>query len=489
MEELIKELKTHFAAGLDGLRRITALPDEYVAYTYRNSGVFGLAIEFDDEKVINEAANEVVYSTQTLLKESGEKKFLLLTCLDEEYRNQFAELSYSFITPGDNGANRHTILADPISWWNKWTELLGDRKSKKGSYDVLAELIALDYLYQQDKSTRWSASEAGTHDIESDSQSFEVKSTTKKSESHITISSRFQLESTNRLELFFFRLECSLSGFSINDAVVSLEKHGYDRNLIESQLEEKGFVRGRSTRNIKYTILEVRRFIVDDNFPKIVEKSFKNDVFPQNIIKILDTIDLEGINYTSMNFIMNSDGTISSEMGNNCYLTSINNDESEENHTDIYSEMHEGCIPLYSMRAACGVLTRNDASDGEEPEIEGWIDVSGQGFTPDKDKFFVVYAKGDSMKPKIKDGDLCVFEWYNKRGGTREGDIVLIYAEDKIDAGSNYTIKKYHSERAKTDDGWEHEKIILKPLNPDYEPIELSEDMHPYTIGVLKCVL
>ena len=381
MEELIKEIKTHFAAGIDGLRRINTLPDEYTAFTYRNSGVFGLAIEFDDEKVINEAANEVIYSTQILLKESGEKKFLLLTCLDEEYRNQFAELSYSFVTPGDNGENRKSILADPISWWNKWTELLGDRKSKKGSYDVLAELIALDYLYQQDKTTRWSATEAGTHDIESDSQSFEVKSTTKKSESHITISSRFQLESKNKLELFFFRLECSLSGFSINDVVESLEKHGYDRNLIESQLEEKGFVRGRSTRNIKYTILEVRKFIVDDDFPKIVEKSFKNDVFPQNIIKILYTIDLEGIKYTSMNFIMNSDGTLSCEMGNNCHVTSIDNNESEENHPLIYPEMREGCIPLYTLRAACGYF-----EDGEVPEEEGWVDVTGNGFKPDPKK-------------------------------------------------------------------------------------------------------
>lgn len=488
MNELIQEIKTHFAAGLNGLRRITSLPEEYSAYTYRNSGVYGLAIEFDDDKEINEAANEVIYCTQTLLKESGEKKCLLLTCLDEEYRNQFAELSYSFITPGDNGENRKAILSDPISWWNKWTELLGDRKSKKGSYDVLAELIALDYLYQQDKSIRWSASEAGTHDIESDSQSFEVKSTTKKSESHITISSRFQLESANKLELYFFRLECSLSGFSINDVVDSLEKHGYDRNIIESQLEEKGFVKGRSSRNIKYTILEVRRFDVDEKFPKIVESSFKNDVFPKNIIKILYTIDLEGIDYTSMKFIKDSDGTINGVEGDvhKFYVDDSGNDTT---YIKVYPEMTPNCIPLYNMRVACGIFTGNTASEGEEPEVEGWVDVSGNGFTPDKDKYFVVYAKGDSMNTKINDGDLCVFEWYNQRGGTREGDIVLVYSEDKIADDSNYTIKKYHSEKVMTDEGLQHNRIVLLPLNPDFSPIELSEDMKLYTIGVFKCVL
>ena len=116
MKELVQEIKTHFATGLNGLRKIASLSEEYSAYTYRNSGVYGLAIEYSDNKEINETANEVIYCTQTLLKETGEQKFLLLTCLDEEYRNQFAELSYSFITPGDNGENRKSILTDPISW-------------------------------------------------------------------------------------------------------------------------------------------------------------------------------------------------------------------------------------------------------------------------------------------------------------------------------------------------------------------------------------
>lgn len=482
MEELIREIKTHFAAGMDGLRKVTTLPDEYTAYTYRNSGVFGLAIEYDDEKLINEAANEVVYSTQTLLKESGEKKFLLLTCLDEEYRNQFAELSYSFIVPGDNGENRKSILADPISWWNKWTELLGDRKSKKGSYDVLAELIALDYLYQQDKSTRWSASEAGTHDIESDSLSFEVKSTTKKSESHITISSRFQLESANKLELFFFRLECSLSGFSINDVVDSLEKHGYDRNLIESQLEEKGFVRGRSSRNIKYTILEVRRFDVDDKFPKIVESSFKNDVFPKNIIKILYTIDLEGIDYTSMRFTKNNDGTIIGIEGE-VYKFSVDDTDNETNCVEVYPEMKPNCIPLYNMRAACGAL-----ADKEIPEVEGWVDASGHGFTPDKDRYFAVHAKGNSMTPYINDGEVCVFEWY--KGGSRNDCIVLteVVGTDP-DYDCQFTIKKYHSDKIQTEQGLQHSRIVLQSLNNDCPDIELVEGENYITYGIFKCVL
>lgn len=487
MKELVQEIKEHFAAGLNGLRRIASLPDDYCAYTYRNAGIYGLAIEFPDEVEINEAANEVIYSTQTLLKESGEQKFLLLTCLDEEYRNEFAELSYSFVEPDENGEKRQMLLKDPIAWWNRWTELLGDRKSRKGSYDVLAELIALDYLYQQDKTIHWAASEAGTHDIESESQSYEVKSTVKKSETHITISSRFQLESPNKLELFFFRLECSLAGFSINDVVDSLDKHGYDRNLIESQLEGKGFVKGRSTRGIKYTVLEARRFEVDDKFPKIVEKSFKNNVFPKNIIKILYTIELEGLDYISMSFVRNADGTILGTMGESHKAIEVSPENVNEK--SIYTEAQPNCIPLYSMKAACGRFAYNGFSDTEEPEIEGWVNAFGHGFTPDKDKHFAVYAKGNSMSPKINDGDICVFEWYKEIGGSREGDIVLVYSEEKLSDGSTYTIKKYHSEQAPTDDSWRHNRIVLEPINKDYDPICLEAEQKVYTIGVFKCVL
>ena len=122
------------------------------------------------------------------------------------------------------------------------------------------------------------------------------------------------------------------------------------------------------------------------------------------------------------------------------------------------------------------------------PEEEGWIDASGNGFTPDPKRHFAVHAKGDSMLNKIKDGDICVFEWY--KAGSREGEIVLTECNEKdIDYGGMYTIKKYHSEKIVTEEGWQHTKVELKPLNNDYDVIELNEDSECRTIGIFKCVL
>ncbi len=149
----------------------------------------------------------------------------------------------------------------------------------------------------------------------------------------------------------------------------------------------------------------------------------------------------------------------------------------------IYDEYHEGCIPLYTLRAACGYF-----EDGEVPEEEGWVDATGNGFTPDPKRHFVVHAKGDSMFPKIKNGDFCIFEWY--RAGSRNGEIVLTQSSEfDSDYGSKYTIKKYHSEKVVTEEGWRHSKVELIPLNKDFDVIKLDEETEYRTIGILKCVL
>lgn len=167
-------------------------------------------------------------------------------------------------------------------------------------------------------------------------------------------------------------------------------------------------------------------------------------------------------------------------------IQSISKNHDEDTHTiipHVHPEYQPGFIPLYTLRAACGYF-----EDGQLPEEEGWIDASELGFTPDPKRHFAIHAKGDSMLPKIKDGDICIFEWYN--AGSRNGEIVLTQSSEYDDAyGGRYTIKRYHSEKNITDEGWQHSKVELQPLNPDFDPIELDEFGDYKTIGIFKCVL
>ena len=92
------------------------------------------------------------------------------------------------------------------------------------------------------------------------------------------------------------------------------------------------------------------------------------------------------------------------------------------------------------------------------------------------------------MLPRIKDGDYCVFEWY--KAGSREGEIVLTQScEFDPDYDGKYTIKKYHSEKVVTEEGWQHSKVELIPLNKEFNTIVLDAETEYRTIGILKCVL
>lgn len=152
---------------------------------------------------------------------------------------------------------------------------------------------------------------------------------------------------------------------------------------------------------------------------------------------------------------------------------------------------YEQFLPVYSVRAACGSFEDNKTIP--EEEAEGWINISETKVKANKN-MFLVHAIGNSMAPKINDGDLCVFELYGEdNAGSREGEIVLTQCSGKDDDYEcSYTIKEYHSKKAINSDGtWEHTSIQLKSLNPDYQSIDVSPEEAPKfrTIGILKAVL
>lgn len=165
--------------------------------------------------------------------------------------------------------------------------------------------------------------------------------------------------------------------------------------------------------------------------------------------------------------------------------------EEEGKNIPVYDEFHEGCLPLYSFRVACG---GNEEQTNPSEEAIGWVDASGLGFKPNPQRNFVVYAKGNSMIPKIHNGDLCVFEWGRYFGGSRNGEIVLARTPaDDNDYQGKFTIKKYTSEWIINEDGErEHNKIELLPLNTDgYESIPLDKDEPEphFIVGIFKTVI
>ena len=128
-------------------------------------------------------------------------------------------------------------------------------------------------------------------------------------------------------------------------------------------------------------------------------------------------------------------------------------------------------LPLYSLKAACGKF-----SEWQSVEEEGWIKVEGVGKL--NKSMYVVRAKGNSMLPKIKDGELCVFR--ANVVGSRQNKIVLVQHNNVYDSENegSYSIKKYTSEKVidEITGEWQHEKIILKPENIEYDNIIIQDE-------------
>jgi len=119
-------------------------------------------------------------------------------------------------------------------------------------------------------------------------------------------------------------------------------------------------------------------------------------------------------------------------------------------------------VPLYSLKAAAG-----DLGEDMESLVEDWVPAP-EGMRLSKD-LFVGHVVGRSMEPRIPDGSLNLFRFHPQ--GSRQGKIVLVKRRGVLDETDRYTIKRYTSQKRQTgEDQWEHERITLEPLNPEFEP-------------------
>ena len=130
------------------------------------------------------------------------------------------------------------------------------------------------------------------------------------------------------------------------------------------------------------------------------------------------------------------------------------------------------CVPLVPLQAAAGAFSDPQAVP-DESDWE-WVEID----TPRslRPGMFVAQVVGKSMESRIPDGAYCLFA--NPVLGTRQGRTVLVQLQDAVDpdTGDRFTVKRYRSEKAADENGWRHVRIVLEPLNPDFEPIELQAD-------------
>ena len=139
-----------------------------------------------------------------------------------------------------------------------------------------------------------------------------------------------------------------------------------------------------------------------------------------------------------------------------------------------------GEIPLYSLRAAAGRF-------GEDMEVETEDQVAAPpGVRPGPD-IYAVHIVGHSMEPDIPDGTVAVFRY--SPAGSRQGKRVLVWRHGASAGGGEFTIKVYESAKIVSEEGWQHTRIRLKPLNPEYPVLELEDESEYRVLGELAGLL
>lgn len=141
-------------------------------------------------------------------------------------------------------------------------------------------------------------------------------------------------------------------------------------------------------------------------------------------------------------------------------------------------EPYVNAVPLYDLQAAAGGF-----SELQHVRHENWVAVP-QGMAVGRN-IFACRVVGESMNKIIPNGATCLFRL--NPGGSRNGKIVLVECDDiqDGDSGSRYTVKAYQSIKIDTEDGWHHQRILLKPRshNPQMTTLELSgDDDHRYRV-------
>ena len=300
--KLLEEIRDRFASTQESgtlAIAINDLPEEYPAYIIRIPDGYGVAVRISDEMEVAERFNSCNLRTGKLALYGATANYLMLISSYNEFRYEFAALCAEFVDPGKAGENRKAILADPIKWWKNWKALVGNADKEQLVYSTIAEMMALEHILKTDSSAEWAATRLGSHDIECDSKSYEVKSTCKRYGASVIIAGQHQLMHDKPLYLYFCRMEESFEGVSINDMKQRLIDGGYDPGTLEAQLQRLGFERGASIRDRKYKFLEKRKYAVDEEFPSITERSFKDNRVPLGIIHLEYTVDLDILHFTA----------------------------------------------------------------------------------------------------------------------------------------------------------------------------------------------
>lgn len=194
---------------------------------------------------------------------------------------------------------------------------------------------------------------------------------------------------------------------------------------------------------------------IDDSFEETTIKNDKDKEVP--VVKVILEMT-KPVEDSIYNYITSADKPSD---------VSIN----EDTETSTNENVLKNFIPFYDFYAAAGTF-----SEMQSEKDYTLIEISEN--IKYKDDYFACKIVGESMNRVIPNGSICLFK--PDSGGSRNGKIVLVENIDiqDTDFNSAFTIKTYSSIKETTEEGWQHNSILLRPNSFDssYKDIIVNEE-------------
>ena len=218
----------------------------------------------------------------------------------------FSNMVLQFVST-KNG-NRERLVANPWAWASTIIEMNGDTATKTRPYPYIAELYLVAALRDAglltDIESEYRGPEAGRHDLELPTMSFEAKSHLHGDEGEtageLVVSSETQLSRTGGKPLYAVYFSMEDMGELTLESCVS--RFPDARVAVLRKLKEKEYVEGDFSWQRPYNMMqEPRVYEITDDFPRITPEQFKGDVFPSGITKLVYHVSLRNLPYCPLN--------------------------------------------------------------------------------------------------------------------------------------------------------------------------------------------
>lgn len=189
---------------------------------------------------------------------------------------------------------------------NRWRDLLNRPVLSALSLSIqvglygelwcLREMIRVHPSY----TSAWSGPFGTRHDFTGLTGAVEVKSLLTPDGWIVDIHGHDQLEPPNanaQLRLLLLRCELQPTGESLQDLITSLLEVGADAAAIQDGLLSLGISAALLERytETRFSVIDARMYLVDDDFPRVVSSSFVNGHLPDGVIRLNYRLSLENV--------------------------------------------------------------------------------------------------------------------------------------------------------------------------------------------------